>query len=37
MSTNLELISAALDLLASVIVLIAVIVERLPVRKDKEP
>ncbi len=35
--TDLALFAAALQLLSSVIVLVAVIVERLPIRKDREP
>ncbi len=35
--TDLALFAAALQLLSSVIVLVAVIVERLPIRKDGEP
>ena len=35
--TDLALFAAALPLLSSVIVLVAVIVERLPIRKDREP
>ena len=34
---DLALFAAALQLLSSVIVLVAVIVERLPIRKDREP
>lgn len=35
--TDLALITAAVELISSVIALVAVIIEKLPVRKDREP
>ena len=35
--TDLALITAAVKLISNVIALVAVIIEKLPVRKDREP